>query len=213
MVRSPVVFITVGLTGVHGGQPLLRSTAHPGDQVAVTGYLGGSGGGLRLMLEYDEVSEGRPVAIGDTLQVSTEAADYLRHCHRRPEPGVPEGGILACAGVATAMDVSDGLADDLSKLCLASGLSARIFSDRVPVHRLLKEAFPEQCLDLALHGGEDYVLLFTAPTELMDAVMLKLPEGAAVLGEIISGEPGRVVIVDSFGVETVATRGGWDHFR
>ena len=213
MVRSPVVFITVGLTGVHGGQPMLRSTARPGDQVAVTGYLGGSGGGLRLMLDYGQVADGRPDAIGVPLQISAEAADYLRRCHRRPEPGVPEGRTLACAGVAAAMDVSDGLADDLSKLCLASGLSARIFSDCVPVHRLLKEAFPEHCLELALHGGEDYVLLFTAPAELMDTVMPQLPEGAAVLGEIIAGEPGQVSIVDPSGAETVASRGGWDHYR
>ena len=53
MVRSPVAFITVGLTGVHQGSPMLRSNARPGDQVAVTGFLGGSGGGLRMMLGQD----------------------------------------------------------------------------------------------------------------------------------------------------------------
>ena len=54
MVRSPVVFITVGLTGVHEGSPMLRTNGQPGDLVAVTGYLGGSGGGLQLMLDGDE---------------------------------------------------------------------------------------------------------------------------------------------------------------
>jgi thiamine-monophosphate kinase len=198
MVRSPVVFITVGLTGVHPGMPMLRSAARAGDRVAVTGALGGSGGGLRLML--------------DGLAVSQEAAGHLRRCHRRPEPAVAEGQTLAGAGVLTAMDVSDGLADDLSKLCRASGLSACIFADQVPAHQLLKQAFPDGYLDLALAGGEDYTLLFTATPELMDKVMPLLPSDAAVVGEILAGEPGRVVIVDSVGNETAAGRGGWDHF-
>jgi len=198
MVRSPVVFITVSLTGVHPGRPMLRSAARAGDRVAVTGPLGGSGGGLRLML--------------DGLAAPPEAAGHLRRCHRRPEPAVAEGRVLADAGVLAAMDVSDGLADDLSKLCRASGLSARVYSDQVPVHPLLKQAFPDGFLDLALAGGEDYVLLFTASPERMEKVMPLLPSDAGVVGEILAGEPGRVVIVDSAGKERVAGRGGWDHF-
>jgi thiamine-monophosphate kinase len=199
MVRSPVVFITVSLTGVHSGQPLLRSTAGPGDQVAVTGYVGTSGGGLKLLLEGG--------------QVSPQAADYLLKGHRRPQPAVSEARILVEAGVKTAMDVSDGLVDDLSKLCLASGVAARLFTQQVPAHPRIKEALPDQYLDLALNGGEDYVLLFTAPEERMAEAMARLPVGAAIVGEITSGTPGRVVLVDSSGVETVAGRGGWDHFR
>ncbi len=198
MVRSPVVFITVGLTGVHPDHPMLRTTAIPGDQIGVTGNLGASGGGLRIML--------------DQQSVSSEAAEYLKLGHRRPEPAVPEGRALTQAGVKTAMDVSDGLADDLSKLCRASGVSARLMAEKIPVHPLLRESFPDQYLDLALNGGEDYLLLFTAPKELMELVMPQLSEEAAVIGEITSGEPGRVVIVDQTGAETEAARGGWDHF-
>jgi thiamine-monophosphate kinase len=65
---------------------------------------------------------------------------------------------------------------------------------------------------LALAGGEDYILLFTATPELMEKVMSLLPGEAAVVGEILAGEPGRVVVVDSAGGETVAGPGGWDHF-
>ncbi len=124
--------------------------------------------------------------------------------------------MLHGAGVAVAMDVSDGLADDLSKLCRASGLSARLHADRIPVHPLLKQAFPDDYLDLALNGGEDYLLLFTATPELMERVMPQLSElsgGAAIVGEITPGEPGLVSVVDQSGAETVAGRGGWDHFR
>ena len=205
LVRSPVVFITVSLTGVHSSQPMLRSTARAGDQIAVTGLLGGSGGGLRLMLEDGQAAD-------LPLQVSDEAADYLRRCHRRPEPAVAQGRTLADAGVKAAMDVSDGMADDLSKLCLASGLAARIYADRLPVHPLLKQAFPGDFLDLALYGGEDYVLLFTAAPGLMKQVIPLLPEGAAVVGEVLSGEPGRVSVVDDTGEERAVRRRGWDHF-
>ena len=206
MVRSPVVFITIGLTGIHAGQPMLRSTARPGDQVAVTGYLGSSGGGLRLML-----GAGHDSNLSD--QVSEEAAEYLRVCHRRPRPAVAEGRILSASGVVTAMDVSDGLADDLSKLCRSSGLSARIHAGQVPVHPLLKQAYPDDYLDLALGGGEDYLLLFTAPAEVMALVMPQLSQGAAVVGELLPGEPGRVSVLDVDGSEMPASGAGWDHFR
>jgi len=198
VVRSPVLFITVSLTGVHHGCPMLRSAAQEGDEIAVTGLLGGSGGGLRLMM--------------DGLEVNDDAAEYLRRCHRRPEPAVAQGRIMADCGVSAAMDVSDGLADDLSKLCLASGLAARVHADRLPVHPLLKQAFPDDFLELALNGGEDYVLLFTAAPELMRQVLPMLPGEAAVIGEILAGEPGQVRVVDSSGVEAVAHRAGWDHF-
>ena len=198
VVRSPVVFITVGLTGVHPGQPMLRSAAKAGEDIAVTGLLGGSCGGLRLML--------------DNLQVPSTAADYLRRCHRRPEPAVAQGRTLSDAGVSAAMDISDGLAADLSKVCLASGLAARLNTDRLPVHTLLKQAFPSDFLDLALNGGEDYGLLFTAAPELMEQVMPLLSGEAVVVGKILTGEPGLVSVVDASGVEQAAVQGGWDHF-
>jgi thiamine-monophosphate kinase len=206
MVRSPVAFITVGLTGVHGGEPMLRTTAKVGDQVAVTGFLGDSGGGLQLMLSEQEVSD-------LPLRVTVDAADYLRWRHRRPEPAVADGRTLVEAGVTTAMDVSDGLADDLGKLCRASGLAARIDAHRIPVHPHLTESFPEQYLDLALYGGEDYLLIFTAPPRVMQTVLPKLSPSAAVVGEIISGEPGSVTVVDASGAEISPGAGGWDHFR
>ena len=209
MVRSPMVFITVGLTGgLSGGlkgdgsaQPMLRSTARVGDQIAVTGPLGGSGGGLKLMLETPKLSP----------ELSDDAAQFLRRCHRRPRPAVQEGRMLAEHGVKTAMDVSDGLADDLSKLCRASGVAARVGGDDLPVDPRLKEAFPDSFLNLALYGGEDYLLLFTASRDLMARVMSQLPAGG-VVGQIVQGEPGKVVVVDSSGGEIPAKGSGWDHF-
>ena len=136
IVRSPTCFITLSLNGAHKGAPMLRSSAKPGYQVAVTGYLGSSAGGLRLML--------------DNLEIEPEAAGFLRNAHRRPEPCVNQGRVLSDMGVNVAMDVSDGLLDDLSKLCDASGVGADVHGDSVPVHPLLQKAFPDRALNLAL---------------------------------------------------------------
>ncbi len=198
MVRSPVVFITVALTGVRTGTPMLRTTAKVGDLVAVTGFLGSSGGGLKLMLER--------------LAVAEDAAAFLREAHRHPLPAVSEGRLLSQSGILTAMDVSDGLADDLSKLCLASGLAARIYGAQVPVHPYLRNAFPDSFLDPALNGGEDYLLLFTAPEATVREVLPNLPEGAASIGEIVDGPAGQVTLVGPNGEETLVSRAGWDHF-
>jgi thiamine-monophosphate kinase len=114
--------------------------------------------------------------------------------------------------ITTAMDVSDGMADDLSKLCRASGVSAKIFADRLPIHPLLKSQFPNDCVDLALGGGEDYVLLFTGSSAKVNQVVSGLPDGASVVGEITDGEPGEVTVVDAQGTEIPAGNRGWDHF-
>lgn len=198
MVRSPVAFITVTLTGVMQGQPMVRTGAQPGDLVAVTGFLGSAGGGLRYML--------------DGRADEAEAAGFLRECHRRPRPEVVVGQSLVESEITTAMDVSDGLADDLSKLCRASGVSGRIFSDRLPIHPSLSRLFPVDCVDLALGGGEDYVLLFAGRPAKVNHVVSGLSGGAAVVGEIVEGEPGQVAVLDAQGKEIPVASRGWDHF-
>ena len=114
----------------------------------MTGYLGGSSGGLQLSQQ--------------SMKTNKASQDYLLACHQMPTPQVKSGRILVECNIRTAMDISDGLADDLSKLCLASNVSAKIFLNEVPVHSLLKKSFPETYNELALYGGEDYELLFTA---------------------------------------------------
>ena len=199
VVRSPVVFVTLGLTGIAEHECLLRSTARAGDRIAVTGYVGSSAGGLRVLQ-------------GDTSN-GGDLEEYLREAHRRPVPCVKEGLALSSGGVRTAIDISDGLVDDLSKLCLASGVAAEIDVRKIPVHPALMKLFPEEHMDLALNGGEDYQLLFTAPSELLEKVLVELPAPAAVIGEIVRGEAGRVTVVDSdTGEELSLPQKGWDHF-
>lgn len=198
MVRSPVAFITVALTGIADQDPMVRSAAAPGHLVAVSGTVGGSAGGLRLLLDADSMEE-------------TDESDLVAQ-HRRPLPHVAAGKTLVSAGVGCAMDVSDGLADDLGKLCTASGVAATIYADRVPTPNALKNVFPDGWPNLALYGGEDYVLLFTAPDAIMSSAIAELPDGAAVIGEITGGEPGSVTVLDASGAAINRTSSGWDHF-
>ena len=200
LVRSPVAFITVALTGIAGGPPLLRRAAAPGHLVAVTGPVGGSAGGLRLLLAG---CRGR--------RPDRPAEKTLIGLHRRPHPHIAAGRALVQAGVPAAMDVSDGLADDLGKMCAASSVAAVIYADQVPAPDALRRAFPDDWLDLALYGGEDYVLLFTAPPELMAAAIDQLP-AAAVIGAITDGPPGTVAVLDSANRPRPRGGAGWDHF-
>lgn len=198
VVASPSLFVTVALTGTLVGPPMLRSAAQPGDVIAVTGALGASAAGLALLQ--------------DASAPSTAHTEALRVAHRRPRPRVREGIALANAGIRCAMDITDGLLDDLGKLCRAAGCAARVEAACVPVHEAAAFTFPDTALAMALNGGEDYELIFTAPPQLIASVEGGLESGVHVIGEIISGAPGAVTLVDAGGREATPPRRGWDHF-
>ena len=201
VVRAPVLFITVAMTGAaqeHGAPLLTRDAARPGDLIAVTGSLGCSAGGLALIEEKAETSSSPGVA-------------HLLEAHRRPMPRVREGCALVRHGVETAMDVSDGLVADLAKLCEASRVSAVVWADRLPIDEHLTAAFPGQCLSMALEGGEDYELLFTAPTNVVERASADFDVPVTVIGEI-RGEGHGVEVLDADGKPIGVGAGGWDHF-
>jgi len=127
-------------------------------------------------------------------------------------PRITEGRVLSKEDVKAAMDVSDGLLDDLGKLCESSGVAAALHIDSIPAHPALKEVFPDQYRAFALGGGEDYELLFTAPPEVMEWALPLLETGATVIGEIVEGKPGTVTVLGHDGRPIAPPRGGWDHF-
>lgn len=205
IVKSPAFFITVAMEGTASSDQLLtRSTAKPGDQIAVTGPLGCSGGGLRMMIER--------ASDADQGHIDEKTADHLIRAHHRPMPRIPQGIELVKLGVVTAMDVSDGLVDDLGKLCKASGIGANVHAAKVPVDDYVKSAFPKDWLGLALGGGEDYELLFIAPPDIMESAIQSLDAAATVIGEIVEN-PMAVTVLDESGVPIDVSHGGWDHLR
>ena len=203
-VSAPVIMITVSLTGRTSSSTtfpdnvLSRSGAKAGEKIAVTGYLGGSGAGLQML------SKG--LSFGSTV------AQYVKKAHNHPIPRVAEGQVLLQQGVRAAMDLSDGLMADLPKLCQASGLAARVVVDSVPIHPEVKRAFGEKALELALSGGEDYELLFTASEATIEKAVSACPTLVTVIGDMMTGEPGRVTLVTSSGEEVPWSKGGWEHF-
>jgi thiamine-monophosphate kinase len=136
----------------------------------------------------------------------------LRQAFLKPDPRLAEGRQILGAGGHAAIDISDGLVADLGHICQASGVGARIEVDRIPLHPAVREAFPAQALDMAMGGGEDYELLFTASRAVIDRVKTKTNLPVTVIGEIMASPQGAVQVVDSSGRPYVFAKSGWDHF-
>lgn len=209
--RSERVVLSVALAGeVAQDFAVRRSGARPGDRVVVTGTLGAAAGGLLLSERRREERVAR--ALG------TPWARELLAAHARPVARVGEGQSLAGAGATAMMDLSDGLAKDLDRLCRESGVGAALFLPQVPVAPALgrlREVLPEvDPMVLALSGGEDYELLATLPPEDVERAAKLLEErfGTALteVGEVRSGSG--LVAVEADGGERPLQPEGWDHF-
>ncbi len=173
-----------------------RSGAKPGDRIYVTGELGGSAAALELLLAGHK--SGRKL----------RPADFPQHFH--PQPRTAMGEVLREKRLASAMiDISDGLSTDLAHICEESGVGAEIRAEAIPLAAVGKPA-REVDLQSALHGGEDYELLFTAPRS------KRIPSriaGAPItqIGHITRGKHIILMIENSRGSELRSQ--GWEHFK
>jgi len=131
----------------------------------------------------------------------------------RPRPRVAEGQVLVQHGVRAAIDISDGLLSDLTHLCKASHVGAKVWINKLPIHALLRSAFKREWLRLALSGGEDYELLFTARSEIIAKLKEIMSSPLTVIGEIVSDASGQVTLLDEQGKEVKWDETGWDHFK
>jgi thiamine-monophosphate kinase len=162
---SPVLVLTVAVTGWCEGDPVLRGGAQPGDLIWVTRPLGGAAAGLRLLRRPDSRDpEGRTLAEGVRRE--------LIRAHARPVPDFAGGRAARLGGARAMIDVSDGLAADLGHLAEASDVGVEL--DSVPVAA-------GAGVEDALHGGDDYVLVFCAPdADRIDAAFGDLPRPVRV---------------------------------
>lgn len=208
--RAERLVVSVAVTGeVARGGAVTRWGAKPGDRVVVTGALGASAGGLKLL-------QSPPHDVAQT--VSTDWGRALVNAHLRPVARVGEGQTLAQTGATAMIDVSDGLAKDLGRLCDSSEVSAAVVLADVPVALSLKELGDVLAdldpLTLALEGGEDYELLATLPPTAVRRTASKLAERFGTqltdIGEIREGSG--LIAVESDGVERPLEPRGWDHF-
>jgi thiamine-monophosphate kinase len=197
-VKSPVLSLAVTIMG--SAQPdrvLKRSGAQPGDLIAVTGTLGDAGLGLRS-IQYPE---------SVPASLTSEDIALLQLRLNRPTPRVEEGRRLAEVAHA-ALDVSDGLLQDLGHLLRASNVGAVIEMERLPRSSAARSwiaADPTQ-RDLPLTAGDDYELLFAIPPDQWATLGIS----ATVIGRIT--EDRRLRVLDAQGRDVAVATQGFDHF-
>jgi len=221
---SALVLDVVVLGRPAGRRPILRSGAKPPDRLYVTGALGGSGAGLlrlkagaRPSKALLEIPRGRPRPPGDDgwsrLDRAMETLSLMEHL--RPRPPLAAGAAFGRSGLPTAMmDISDGLAIDLHRLCKASGVGARVHEEWVPVHPAARHFLGPRGLEAALGGGEDYELLLAAPSQ-CEARLKRIARRAGSdliqIGEIAERHQG-LRLVSREGRARPLPRVGFDHF-
>jgi thiamine-monophosphate kinase len=194
--RSPDGLVIDSIVGgrVAKGRAILRSGAKPGDAIYVSGKLGGAAGGLRLLENSDRNR-------GDVSEL------VLRQL--KPQPQLSLANSLQKLNILTSMiDISDGLSSDLRHICKESEVGARIYANQLPIDDELHRHFPPQeCLNLAVNGGEDFELLFTTSKKnqlLLDSL------DVSYIGEILEEETVIEIINDNGSHALLA--GGYSHF-
>jgi thiamine-monophosphate kinase len=199
--RRREILVNVTVIGeARAGRAILRSGAKPGDVLFASGRLGEAELGLHLLRKNNR-------------RLNTR--DPLLQKHLYPEPRLALGRWLAEKCLATAMmDLSDGLSTDLPRLCTASGVGARVLMEQIPAVRMPKgtRSVQRNLLNLALHGGDDYELLFTVPKRKLRKLPLffqRIPLTA--IGEITKDRS--LLLIDSAGDEAPLVNRGWDPFR
>jgi len=183
---------------------LYRSGAMPGDGIYVTGTLGDSAAGLKLIKEEAN-------APGNVASVLIEA-------HNRPVPFLEAGRLIARSGLASAMiDLSDGLVSDLQHICESSHVGARLCRNDLPISKELRSLAEINRLDpydLAISGGEDYRLLITVPKENSEPFLKMFEQGTPCnmfcVGEITEN-PGLEIIRPDRTIARLDVK-GFDHF-
>jgi len=226
LAESPVAVADIVLAGaVPRGKALLRSGARPGDLLYVTGSLGGAAAGLARLDELAQPDYEKRIALkANDFSRSVRATDSAENQvpplppripnrlaallapHLYPQPRLAQGLWLVRHGLATAaLDLSDGLSTDLAHLCEESGVAAEVSATALPLH-------PGATLEQALHGGEDYELLFTAPPA------ARLPRQIAgvritKVGLIAKARPGQpaITLLSDQGAKPLKKQ-GWEHF-
>jgi thiamine-monophosphate kinase len=207
---SETLIIDITLLGtIERGHALLRSGAQPGDTICVTGTIGDSAAGLFTLLHPHQSLPSTDVA-------------FVRSRCRTPQPRIPEGRVLSQLGPAiiTAMlDISDGLSGDLTHLCERSHVGARIHHAQIPLSpaiQTIAQHSEQDALEWALHGGEDFELLFTVSPghehQVINAVREATGTQVTAIGTILPQNEGIHQVFTDGRDAPLAVR-SWDHLK
>jgi thiamine-monophosphate kinase len=208
LAESPIPVADIILTGaVRRGKALLRSGARPGDLLYVTGSLGGAAAGLaqlQRLAKKARKSRSRTAWL-EFARIPAGFKDQFAP-HLFPRPRVAQGLLLAGRGIASAaIDMSDGLSTDLTHLCEESRIAAEVDLTALPIH-------PGATQSQALHGGEDYELLFTARPA---AHVPRNISGVGVtrIGRMLPARTSKpaITLLTPHGPQPLERR-GWEHF-
>ena len=205
------IMITVVLLGeAEEGRAIYRCGGKPGDTVCVTGTVGSAAAGVALLC-----GAGKPEVRNGPGEETAALLDRLV----RPVARVREGRILARSGACTSMiDLSDGLASDLRRICEESRVGAEVVLASVPMDEAMVrvvERWGKRPTDYALYGGEDYELLFTLPKEReaeLRRLWVEAEVGFTPIGRLVGEENGVTLLLPDGG-RTAMPAGGHDHFK
>jgi thiamine-monophosphate kinase len=183
VVRSPITTVSITAFGqVHPQKIIRRSAAKVGDAIVVTGVHGASHGGLQLLLNPE---------LGQNLTPAQKTA--LIKAHQRPQPRLDVLPLIwqifnsPLPIPIAGMDSSDGLADAVLQICRASGVGAILESGKIPLPTAFTHWLtPEQALEYALYGGEDFELVLCLPPATAYTLIQQLNQNAAIIGTVTS---------------------------
>ncbi len=205
--RSEIAVDVALLGRIRQEQLLTRAGAQPDDRVLVTGHLGEAAAGLQLA-RYPE------------FEPDPTDRDFLIERYLAPIARIPEAALIAAQRQATAMiDLSDGLSSDIGHICEQSRVGVRLWAEELPIPPSVRQVagwLNQPAWQLALAGGDDYELCFTAPAaaadELAARVAQEIGTPVTIVGEILPAEQGhRLLLAD--GQELPLEAAGWQHFR
>ncbi|NEQ39224.1 MAG: thiamine-phosphate kinase [Okeania sp. SIO3I5] len=219
IVRSPVSTISITAFGqVEPNHTIFRSNCQPNNAIVATGVHGASRAGLELLLHPELVES-----------LTEEERSTLILAHQRPRPRLDILNTLwECLSLNNfsgtedsknsilvgGMDSSDGLADAIIQICQASQIGARIERNQIPIpHSLTKFVSPEQALNWALYGGEDFELVLCLPLICGQELVKKIGVGAAIVGTTTDNTD--ILLIDSQGIypnEQLKLSQGFQHF-
>jgi thiamine-monophosphate kinase len=183
---GPISVSIAAFGTVPQGKMVRRSTARAGDRIVVTGTIGDAALGVLLR---------RDAGLAQRLRLPDAASAHLRDRYLKPQPrNALAGAVLQHA--SAAMDVSDGLAGDLAKLCRTSGVAAEVDAARVPLSEAARAALAADpaLLETALSGGDDYEILLTLALERLEPFRAAAEHAgvtATEIGRIVAGEGAR----------------------